>query len=713
VQRASLPIARSEMNWAAAWAGRMHVIGGYGEGRVDRNYHQVYDPATDRWFVGAPLPRGANHVAVAAFGGRVYALGGFIEQNRHSDGNAYAYDVATDRWTTIAPLSRPRGAAGAVALAGHIHVIGGATEPSSERASIGWHEAYDPQADRWQGRKPLPGARDHLGIAVYDEAIHVIGGRFNTFEYNTGLHHRYIAARDTEVLVVGAGPTGLVMALWLTRLGVRVRLIDKTAEPGTTSRAVVVQARILEHYNQLGLADALVADGLPMTAVNLWVAGRRAARASFGDLGAGLSPFPYALIYPQDEHERFLIGHLHAAGVEVERRTELVEFHETGGGVRATVRGPDGTEQICECAYVAGCDGAHSRVREVLDASFPGGTYAHVFYVADVQATGPVMNRELNVALDAADLLAVFPLAASGHVRLIGTVRQSASEAHREPRWDDVSKTILERMRIDVVRINWFSTYHVHHRVTSHFRKGRAFLLGDAAHIHSPVGGQGMNTGIGDAINLAWKLAAVLRDAAAAALLDSYEPERIRFARRLVATTDRVFTFVTRDGAIARFMRLHVAPRVIPAAFALRASRRYLFRTVSQIVIKYAGSTLSEGTAGAVTGGDRLPWIRFDGGRGSDGDNFAPLATLDWQLHVYGEPAPDVAQLCNERQLPLHAFAWHPRMRRAGVARNALYLVRPDGYVALADRHARAATLRSYLDTRRLRPFAVPRASAE
>jgi hypothetical protein len=197
VQRASLPIARSEMNWAAAWAGRMHVIGGYGEGRVDRNYHQVYDPATDRWFVGAPLPRGANHVAVAAFGGRVYALGGFIEQNRHSDGNAYAYDVATDRWTTIAPLSRPRGAAGAVALAGHIHVIGGATEPSSERASIGWHEAYDPQADRWQGRKPLPGARDHLGIAVYDEAIHVIGGRFNTFEYNTGLHHRYIAARDT------------------------------------------------------------------------------------------------------------------------------------------------------------------------------------------------------------------------------------------------------------------------------------------------------------------------------------------------------------------------------------------------------------------------------------------------------------------------------------------------------------------------------------
>jgi 2-polyprenyl-6-methoxyphenol hydroxylase-like FAD-dependent oxidoreductase len=449
-----------------------------------------------------------------------------------------------------------------------------------------------------------------------------------------------------------------------------------------------------------------------MTAVNLWVAGRKAARAPFGDLGAGLSPFPYALIYPQDEHERFLIAHLRAAGVEVERRTELVGFDDTGSGVRATVRGPDGSEQTCEAAYIAGCDGARSRVREVLDAGFPGGTYAHVFYVADVEATGPVMNRELNVALDAADFLAIFPLEASGRARLIGIVRAGAADLHRELAWEDVSKHIVERMRISVARVNWFSTYHVHHRVASRFRKGRAFLLGDAAHIHSPVGGQGMNTGIGDAINLAWKLAAVQGDAAGPELLDSYEPERIRFARRLVATTDRAFTFVTRDGAIARFMRLHVAPRAIPAAFALRASRRYLFRAISQIAVNYEDSPLSEGTAGDVKGGDRLPWIQIDGERGAHRDNFAPLAACDWQLHVYGEPAPEVAQLCNERQLSLHAFDWHHEMRHAGVARNAIYLVRPDGYVALADREARAATLRAYLDTRRLRPLAMARAPA-
>lgn len=195
--RAALPIPRSEMAWATAAAGRMHVVGGYGEGRVDRAYHHVYDPAADQWLDAAPLPRGANHVAVAAEGGRVYALGGFIEQNRNPDHNAYAYDVAADRWTAIAPLARPRGAAAAVILDGKLHLIGGASEPTMERASVGWHEVYDPQADRWAVLKALPGARDHVGCVAHDGAIHVIGGRFNTFEYNTNLHHVYLPAKET------------------------------------------------------------------------------------------------------------------------------------------------------------------------------------------------------------------------------------------------------------------------------------------------------------------------------------------------------------------------------------------------------------------------------------------------------------------------------------------------------------------------------------
>ncbi len=195
--RAALPIPRSEMAWATAWDGRMHIIGGYGEGRVDRPYHHVYVPADDRWYTAAVLPRGANHVAVAADAGRVYALGGFLEQNRNPDTNAYAYEVDADRWVSIAPLPRPRGAAAAVFLDGKLHLIGGASAPTAERASVGWHEVYDPKADKWEARKALPGARDHVGCVAENGRIHIVGGRFNTFEYNTDLHHVYIAQRDT------------------------------------------------------------------------------------------------------------------------------------------------------------------------------------------------------------------------------------------------------------------------------------------------------------------------------------------------------------------------------------------------------------------------------------------------------------------------------------------------------------------------------------
>jgi len=212
---------------------------------------------------------------------------------------------------------------------------------------------------------------------------------------------------DTEVLITCAGPTGLVLAVWLNRLGVRVRLVDKTAEPGTTSRALVVHARTLE-----------------FAAANLWARGRKAGRVVFGPMGQWLSPFPYLLILPQDEHERLLVERLAEAGVQVERRTELLGFEDTGGRVLARLRRPDGAEEACEAAYLAGCDGARSRVREVLGTGFPGGTYSHLFYVADVEASGPPMNGELHVALDDADLLAVFPMRGAGRARLIGTVRQ-------------------------------------------------------------------------------------------------------------------------------------------------------------------------------------------------------------------------------------------------------------------------------------------------
>jgi 2-polyprenyl-6-methoxyphenol hydroxylase-like FAD-dependent oxidoreductase len=509
-----------------------------------------------------------------------------------------------------------------------------------------------------------------------------------------GVESGRVPMTDRLVLIVGAGPTGLVLALWLTRLGVRVRIVDKTAEPGTTSRAVAVQARTLELYRQVGLADAVVEAGVKVAAANLWVRGVKAARLPLGRMGEGLSPFPYALTYPQDAHERLLIVRLNLLGVEVERRTELVRFDQHPDRVRAVLKRPDGSEEICDAAYLAGCDGARSTVREALGTGFPGGTYSGVFYVADVDAAGPAADGEIHVELEEADFLAVFPLKGAGRLRLIGPINWETNHEHRELTFDDIRERAIENLKLTITKVNWFSTYHVHHRVATRFREGRAFLLGDAAHVHSPVGGQGMNTGIGDAVNLAWKLAAVLKGGACDELLATYEVERIGFARRLVATTDRAFTVVTKQGNVARWMRTRLVPRIASLLFRLPAVRRFLFRTVSQIDVNYRTSPLSMGAAGAVQGGDRLPWVQTEPGK----DNFAPLASLRWQVHVYGEPRGGVTAACVELELLLHVLAWRPEMRRAGLMRGALYLVRPDGYVALADAHGEPECLRGYFN---------------
>ena len=509
-------------------------------------------------------------------------------------------------------------------------------------------------------------------------------------------------ASRPEVLVCGAGPTGLVLALWLTRLGVRVRIFDRAEAPGTTSRALVVQARTLETYAQIGLADEVIARGMEFGGVNLWASGLRVAHVVLGDIGKGLSPFPFAVIFPQDEHEQLLIEQLAAAGVTVDRGVELTGFDERAGRVRARLRRADGAVETCEAAWLAGCDGARSAVRESMGAGFPGGTYAQRFFVADLEASGPVVDGELHIALDESDFLGAFPMKGGKRVRLIGTVRQAPEESEKPVAWKDVSASVGARLGLKVRKVNWFSTYNVHHRVAGVFREGRAFLLGDAAHIHSPVGGQGMNTGIGDAINLAWKLAAVIQGRGDEALLASYEPERIAFARRLVATTDRAFTIATSPGPIARLLRLDVAPRLLPALALLDPLRRFMFRTVSQTAVNYRDSRLSAGGAGRVQGGDRLPWVTLEDG----GDNFGPLSELDWQVHVYGEPTDALIEACVARKLALHVFAWRPGFWRAGLLPGALYLVRPDGYVAVADPNANPAALAKYLERWAIKPRA-------
>src|SRR5579871_3116872 len=253
-----------------------------------------------------------------------------------------------------------------------------------------------------------------------------------------------------DVLIVGAGPTGLVLALWLTKLGVKVRIIDKTAAPGTTSRALAVQARTLELYRQVGLADAVVAKGHRTPAVNLWVGGERKARMSLNDMGKGLTPYPFMHIFPQDEHEKLLIAKLAALGVSVERRTELVSFVERADAIVARLRGPDGKEQDCEAGYLAGCDGARSRVRETIGTGFPGGTYRHVFYVADVEAKGAALDGELHIDLDQADFVAIFPLAGEGRGRLIGTLRDERADRAETLTFDDISDHAIGQKKVSI-----------------------------------------------------------------------------------------------------------------------------------------------------------------------------------------------------------------------------------------------------------------------
>ena len=502
-----------------------------------------------------------------------------------------------------------------------------------------------------------------------------------------------------DVLIVGAGPTGLVLALWLTAQGIRVRIIDKSAGPGETSRAMAVQARTLELYRQIGIAEPVIAAGHKNPAVNMWALGKRKAHLALGDAGATLSPYPFVLIYPQDQHERLLEQRLLEMGVKVERETELLSFEDRGEHIDARLRLPGGGEQVLQARYLAGCDGARSLVRHQLGAGFEGGTYKQVFYVADVDIKDMQPRGEIHIALENGDFVLLLAYGEGDQYRLIGTVRDERAEHPEHLTFDDVGHKALHSLGVTVDKVNWFSTYRVHHRVADVFRDKRAFLLGDAAHVHSPAGGQGMNTGILDAINLAWKLAAVLKGQAADSLLDSYQAERQAFARRLVDTTDRLFSFVTTEGNFADFVKTRIAPALMGVAYQVDTVRELMFRTISQTMLHYRASPLSEGAAGEVQGGDRLPWT---GAIAGAPDNYAALPAIGWQVQVYGTATTALKAACERHAIALREFAWSDDYRHAGLARDAAYLLRPDSYVALADPQGWSETLERYLASRAL-----------
>ena len=336
--------------------------------------------------------------------------------------------------------------------------------------------------------------------------------------------------------------------------------------------------------------------------------------------------------------------------------TKIESFTQDDARVIATVSRTGGGSDEISADYICGCDGPHSRVREATGVGFPGGTYDQHFYVADVKIRQG-MDNDLRLTLGEHTLALMLPVRTTGMQRLIGLVPPALTD-RRDLSFDEIRDGVESLLGISVETVNWFSTYRVHHRVAEHFRIGRAFLVGDAGHVHSPVGAQGMNTGIGDAIDLGWKLAQVAQGRAGTSLLDTYEPERIAFARTLVSTTDLAFRPGIAEGLVGELARRILFPMVFSIVTKFSITRHAFFKTLSQIRIHYHDSPLSEGEAGTVRGGDRLPWL----GRGSE-DNFAPLRSLDWQVHVYGDVAGDVSAACAALRLPLHAFGWNDRAR--------------------------------------------------
>ncbi len=502
---------------------------------------------------------------------------------------------------------------------------------------------------------------------------------------------------DADVLVVGAGPTGLMLADQLARQGVRALVIDRHAGPAQETRALAVQARTLEIYSHLGIVEQALDLGKRATGANLWVQGRRATRVPLGDIGRELSPFPFVLILGQDDNERLLGDALRDLGTAVRWSTELVGLAQDATHARATLKRPDGTLGEVKVAWVAGCDGARSAVRKESGIAFEGAPYEHVFFVADAEVTGPMVPDELNIYLWREGFHLFFPMRGTDHWRLVGIL-----PPHLRGRDDLTFAEVIPSVRqeagteLSFKACSWYSTYRIHHRCAARFRDRRFFLLGDAAHIHSPVGGQGMNTGLQDAYNLGWKLALVVSGRASAALLDSYEDERIPVARRLLRTTDRAFSLIVSDSWPAGLFRTRLLAKVMAFAMTYDAIRRLAFRTVSQTGIRYPESPLSEPltglSAGAPRAGDRFPWLRARlQPNGPIEDLYGLLDDTRFNLLVIGQPlpaggVPGPGDLLRVHTVPSDAVNDQELAHRR-IPQPSFYLVRPDGHVGLAGTH--------------------------
>ena len=424
--------------------------------------------------------------------------------------------------------------------------------------------------------------------------------------------------RTTDVIIIGAGPTGLALACQLIRYGIDFVIIDKNESITPHSKAIGVQARTLEIYEQIGLADKLVAEGQVVERARLIVSGEVRGEANFREFGKGMSPYPFVLIVEQGRHEKVLHDYITANGKEVGWRTELESFSQDEAGVSCVIKKANGETEAIEAKYLIGCDGAKSRVRHSLGLTFEGSTFERIFYVADVEIDWDFPHDAGHAFLLRTNLLVFFPMRGNQQWRIVGTFPEEFAKDEGDVLYGEIEEQIRRdaELDLDITKVNWFSTYKVHTRRVNRFSEGRCFLAGDSAHIHTPAGAQGMNTGIQDGYNLAWKLAMVLRGHADDRILETYNEERLENAKDLLETTDRFFNLAASPEPIMSFLRTKVFPYVAGVAFSLEAVRKFLFPRVSQIAINYRHGRLSEhaGDGGLdIRAGDRIPYFLVDG----------------------------------------------------------------------------------------------------
>lgn len=490
----------------------------------------------------------------------------------------------------------------------------------------------------------------------------------------------------TAVLVVGAGPTGLMAALVLHRTGVPVLVIDQKAGPTRESRAVAVQARSMEIYAQLGLAGYVLADSHLATRFQA-ATSSNASLVGIAKLQDNDTLYPGLRVFEQSKNESLLADTLVAEGVQVLWRHELTALltgtRSSDTGTEALVTGPNGLLRI-RAEWCIGADGSQSRVRSATRATFDGVTDEGAFWVADTHVAAGLVPGAISVRMGRELLTLAFPMSDDGDFRLIGLRTDEMSTQER------VVDRLYTEFGFELDEVRWFSTYRIHHRLASTFREGRVFLAGDAAHVHSPVGGQGMNTGLQDAHNLALLLADVHHGRSTATALDRYEAERRPVAATLVATTDRAFGLVARADARVGLLRRVGVNTIFPLVARLSGTRlgARLGGYLGQYRIRYhfaeQGAQTEQTPAWA---GDPIVGLRLPP---HDGNHLA-LTSMRWQLHVYGttdsphpgEPArsrvsrPEVPEWIDG---PL-TFRADPRRR---LRSERMYLIRPDGFVAAA-----------------------------